>query len=213
MNQNLKYNLTDSLIYNVKSLNYTTIWLKTSWAISSPANFNEIYKSYGGDCIKIDKLREINPFVSQLVFTNWRIFVIEIYKIFDENSKQGIRKILNKLINKEPGFKLDNYNREKIQDIINLYDSRLVEFEGTLSRIKTLRDKFYAHRDEEFFTRLDTEVKFVEGNALNEFAKDMLTKIGELCGEDIQFMTEAQIYSKIGLEELILLSKGNVLIN
>lgn len=199
--------LYDAIDYNFKSINYTTICLYTSWQIATAGHFKELFSKHKGKFDRILILERRSAFVHQIVFTNWRMFVIEVYKIFDPNSKQGISKIINKILNKEKGYKIDNYNRQSIEDLKHIYEQGLVIHGSTLTKIKILRDKYYAHRDDEFYTQIDREVKFTEGNELLEFAKTIILKICELVNIDRQFKTPEDLDYKTGVRELIILSK------
>ncbi|WP_164121900.1 hypothetical protein [Sphingobacterium sp. xlx-130] len=199
--------LNSTLIYNQKSIDYARICLHTAWQIATAGYFDELFERNGGRYEKILYLEKRSNFVHQIVFTNWRMFVIEVCKLFDKNSSQSIQKLINKLLHKEQGFKLVNYNREKLEIINNKFKDQLESNQGLFERIKHLRDKFYAHRDDEFYTQLDIEVKFNEGNVILEIAKNTLVEIAEFCNERVVFIDSEGLFKKTGVKELIFLSE------
>lgn len=199
--------LNSTLIYNQKSIDYARICLHTAWQIATAGHFDGLFERNGGRYEKILNLERRSHFVHQIVFTNWRMFVIEVCKLFDQKSSQSIQKLINKILHKEAGFKLVNYNREKLEIINSKFKDQLESNQGLLGRIKHLRDKYYAHRDDEFYTQLDIEVKFNEGNEILEIAKNTLLEIGEFCNERVVFIGSENLSMKTGVKELIFLSE------
>lgn len=188
--------------YNLKSIKYARVCLFTAWQIANAGHFGKLFEDRNVPYLKILHLEQKSLFVRQIVFTNWRMFVIEIVKIFDKSSSQGINKIINKILFKEFGFRLENFSKQDIQDFKNLYDAQFKNKVDVYDRLKTLRDKFYAHRDDEFYTIIDQEVKFSEGNELLTLAEEILTKIAAFNNQKLKFYSDNEIIIRTGVEEL-----------
>lgn len=187
---------------NLKSIKYAKVCLFTAWQVANAGKFESIFADSNVSYLDILQLEQKSYFVHQIVFTNWRMFVIEIVKIFDKNSSQGFNKIINKILFKEFGFRLGNYSKKDLQEFKNLYDAQFKSKVDIHTRLKTLRDKFYAHRDDEFFTIIDEEVKFSEGNELLSLAEEILTKIAAFNNQKLQFYSDYEIRSRTGVTEL-----------
>ncbi|WP_286733925.1 MULTISPECIES: hypothetical protein [Sphingobacterium] len=87
-----------------------------------------------------------SPVYAELSRKCWVLFVLEITKILSKSKgeKFGIGKLYNKLVHKE--FKED-ISLDCFSEILKMIEDN--DQDSTLSKLKLLRDKFYAHTDNE----------------------------------------------------------------
>ncbi|MFD1771211.1 AbiU2 domain-containing protein [Sphingobacterium suaedae] len=87
-----------------------------------------------------------SPVYAELSRKSWVLFVLEITKILSRSKgeKFSIGKLYNKLLNKE--FK-ENISLDCFNEVLKVIDDN--DQDSTLNKLKLLRDKFYAHTDDQ----------------------------------------------------------------
>jgi len=126
------------------------IYLAESHLMTSPKSYHD---KLGLD-LKADYDLDILFFIikkslvyNQLGNRSWMLYVIEITKILSSSNsdKFSIMKLYKKLKNKE--YK-NSYNLQCFDEIKAIIEDE--NKESVLSKLKVLRDQFYAHSDEDF---------------------------------------------------------------
>lgn len=138
------------------------IYLKAKSALASAhlmrtpsgyfANFNLTF-SPAYDLEILDFIiRNESPGYNQLSRNSWILYVIEITKILSKGGSDrfSIQKFYNKLFNRELA---NNYDLNCFQPILALINSNNPD--TVLAKLRTLRDKFYAHSDKDFNNMTD----------------------------------------------------------
>lgn len=87
-----------------------------------------------------------SPVYAELSRKSWLLFVLEITKILSKSKgeKFGIWKLYNKLVHKE--FE-ENISLDCFDEILKVIENN--DQNSTLSKLKILRDRYYAHTDSE----------------------------------------------------------------
>lgn len=133
------------------------IYLSESHLITSPKSYYEQFGLNLNANLDLDILFFIikrSPGYNQLGSKSWILFVTEITKILSSggSDKHSILKFYNKLANNQ--YK-NNFNLECFDKIISLIKDD--NDDSTIGRLRVLRDKYYAHSDENF-NELTTEL-------------------------------------------------------
>jgi hypothetical protein len=187
----------------ISSTNYAKTCLFTSWQIAQAGHFKEFYKSHKIDYSNVLKLEQNSQFYKHIVFTNWRMFAIEIDKIIREDSIKGILKLFNRLENKNEGFN-NGFDLIKIRRLREEYELKLNALSHVTMSIRIMRDKYYAHRDGEFYIKHQGEVKFSEGEKLLNLIEEIISKILLVLDqpEPHFFKQEKELVAHTGVNEM-----------
>ncbi|MDO9152744.1 MAG: hypothetical protein Q7U47_03385 [Paludibacter sp.] len=99
--------------------------------------------------------------------------VLNLSKLYDESEKYSIKKLLNKMQNGYKNSELNPYLTEKeLIGINDLIENERIEF--LKSKIKIIRDKFYAHLDRTHQNYITFNLNYTEITELVENIENIL---------------------------------------
>lgn len=162
---------------------------------------------------RLDELNMAPAFFTIVMEALQQSFMIEIFKLFDSNSKTGLVKLLNICMNSNKQFPVERnnifheINLDTGETIDTLYDNikinakkdikelelKLKEKEEIINNLRGQRDKYYAHLDKEYFVKKDNISKkfpflFYDMEELIDFAEEICnTLLIDLCGQSIYY--------------------------
>lgn len=114
-----------------------------------------------------------NNFFIYTIQVNWRICVIELHKLFVvSNNKFSIPKFIDMFKKKGEYYSPSIIN----ENTIVFWEEHLQRVQSSLSKLKVLRDKIYAHTDKEW-QNVQNELAFSEVKILLVIAQDVVNTV------------------------------------
>jgi len=135
--------------HEIEEIWYTLLHAKTSfyyadYLFNPPTRQEQDYMSHGEDML----------FFRDVL---WRSAVIGLANFFAKDQKRSVVKLLNKL---DGG---GEFCKVVPRSVIEIWRSKLTEHDGVIEKIKTLRNKMYAH----------SEIAYRDSLQFNAFDKDV----------------------------------------
>lgn len=169
------------------------------------------------------EINMMSEFVHIVLFSLQETFILETYKLVDDDSEKNLKRFLEnckcnmRLFKQEIryGF-IDEKDNEvdvcsrKIDILkeVKLIEDELEKYDGLITKLKVLRDKYYAHMDRKYFLNpdqvfTDNHITFEEIEEIQDFMLDSLNVISvALTGEGVALIYRDEKDLKVVLEKL-----------
>jgi hypothetical protein len=113
--------------------------------------------------------------INRIWFSMTVNLVLNLSKLYDEKEKYSIKKLFNRMLCGYKKSELNSYLTEsELITMVSLIENERIEF--LKSKLKIIRDKFYAHLDRKYQNYITTYLNYAEITELVENIENILKK-------------------------------------
>ena len=116
---------------------------------------------------EVDKINKYSYFFYTIIYSLQHEFILESIKLLDVREEKNLSKLIY-LCRQYQQYSTDSNFFQKLLDFENYLTTLL----PLIDKLKTIRDKFYAHADKKYFK--NAKILFKENNIKNEELENMI---------------------------------------